>query len=330
MRFLSLALSILLPAAHIVQAAESEAIVQAHILPRYALLDSETAKLADAAEADCRPQSEALQTAYHSAFDAWIGVAHLRFGPSEQGDRAFALAFWPDPRGSTPKALGALIRDADPALDAADSFASVSIAARGFYALEYLLYDPAFKDAQTAEYQCRLITAITQDIHRNAAAIRAGWEDGYGALLAHPGNDTYRSADEATRQVFTALSTGLEFNADTRLGRPLGTFDRPRPNRAEARRSGRSLRHVVLSLASLRELAGLISDSDAELDRKFELALERADRLDDPIFAGVADPAKRFRVEALQQSVRDIRSVLSEHVGPRLGIAAGFNSMDGD
>ncbi|HBR37591.1 MAG TPA: peptidase M75, partial [Sulfitobacter pontiacus] len=48
------------------------------------------------------------------AFDAWIAVSHLRFGPSETDNRAFALAFWPDSRGATPKTLAGLITDADP------------------------------------------------------------------------------------------------------------------------------------------------------------------------------------------------------------------------
>ncbi|MEM6371485.1 MAG: imelysin family protein [Pseudomonadota bacterium] len=93
------------------------AIVQDHILPRYETLAMQTAGLAQSAVRDCSPGSTDLVAAYHGAFDAWVEVSHLRFGPSEQADRAFALAFWPDPRGSTPKAPATLIRDADPIVD---------------------------------------------------------------------------------------------------------------------------------------------------------------------------------------------------------------------
>ena len=58
-------------------------------------------------------------------------------------------------------------------------------------------------------------------------------------------------------------------------------------------------------------------------------AVQRAEELDDPLFAGVSDPQGRLRVELLQQDVDAIRSILAEEVGPALGIAAGFNSLDG-
>ena len=304
--------------------------VQNHILPRYDQLVETSAALAGAAAQDCNPTSEPLIAAYHTAFDAWVGVSHLRFGPSEADNRAFALAFWPDPRGTTPKALTQLLTDADPAVETPESFADVSIAARGFYALEYLLFDPALSDLGSAEYRCDLVQAITADIAGNAEAISADWQQSYADLMITTGNATYRSDLEAAQQLFTALSTGAEFTSQTRLGRPLGTFDQPRPNRAEARRSERSLRHVVVSLEALQDLAGQLSQQDPALAHAFDKALARAEALDDPAFAGVADPQARFRVEVLQQDVEAVRQVLAEDLGPSLGISAGFNSLDGD
>ncbi|MEM9267659.1 MAG: imelysin family protein [Pseudomonadota bacterium] len=306
------------------------AIVDTHVIPGYQALSSQSATLAQTAEQECAPTSPDLVEAYHKAFDAWVSVSHLRFGPSEEDDRAFALAFWPDPRGSTPKALATLIRDEDSVVADPQSFSTVSIAARGFYALEFLLFDPQFAGADPQSYTCTLIQAVTADIARNAADILAGWQNGYGDLMSNPGNDTYRTSTEAAQQVFTALSTGLEFTSQTRLGRPMGSFERPRPNRAEARRSERSLRHVVLSLEATQELAALLSMENPEVQQAFDDALQRANALEDPVFAGVANPIGRLRVEALQQSVERIRAILAQNVGPSLGISAGFNALDGD
>ncbi|SLN42875.1 Imelysin [Pseudoruegeria aquimaris] len=211
-----------------------------------------------------------------------------------------------------------------------EAFATVSIAARGFYALEYLLFDPQFSGAANPAYHCTLVRAVTVDIAANAAAILDDWQEGYAALMIAPGNDVYRSETEAAQQLFTAVTTGLEFTANARLGRPLGSFDAPRPNRAEARRSGRSLRHVQLSLAATRELAALVSGGNAEVDAAFAQAEERAEALADPVFAGVTDPLARFRIEALQQDIEALRRLLTERIGPSLGIAAGFNALDGD
>ena len=330
MRFVALALAALIAFPAVADQPDIRAIVAKHILPGYAALAREASELAQSAEADCSPENPGLIAAYHDAFDAWVGVSHLRFGPSEEDDRAFALAFWPDPRASTPKALAALIRETDPAVSDAQAFKTVSIAARGFYALEFLLFDPQFAPGEAPDYHCRLIQAVTTDIAMTSAAIHEGWADGYAELISDAQNDTYRTSEEAARQLFTALSTGLESTAQTRLGRPLGTFDRPRPNRAEARRSERSQRHVILSLEATRELAALISDQNAALDKAYQVALERAAGLDDPVFAGVAQPQGRFKVEVLQQNVAAIRGILAQDVGPALGISAGFNSLDGD
>ena len=327
MRFLTFLLAVFALSAF--AQADLKGAVEQHILPGFALLTERTEALAATAQTECDPASEALRTVYHDAFDAWARVSHLRFGPSETDQRAFALAFWPDPRGSTPKALSRLFAAQDPVVENADDFATVSIAARGLYALEFLLFDPQY--ANTTPYTCALIQRTTADIAQNAEAIEAEWRDTYAALLLTAGtNDTYRSEEEAARQLFTALVTGLEFTSAARLGRPLGTFEGPRPNRAEARRSGRSLRHVVLSLEATQALADHLSGQDSSLDAAFQSAFNRAATLNDPVFAGVATPSGRLRVETLQQRIDDIRDILAQQVGPSLGIAAGFNSLDGD
>ena len=224
-------------------------IVDQHILPGYRALAEESSRLAATAAERCEPQDRALRDSYIAAFDAWVRMSHLRFGPSEENDRAFALAFWPDTRGKTQKALRKLILSSDPVVDSAEEFGTVSIAARGFYALEFMLYDQEFAELGQPAYRCALIRAMATDIARLTAAIIAEWQPNYADLLRNAGsNDTYRTEAEALRQVFTSLAAGLQFASEARLGRPLGTFDRPRPRRAEARRSGRSLAHIDLSL----------------------------------------------------------------------------------
>ena len=148
----------------------------------------------------------------------------------------------------------------------------------------------------------------------------------------------YEARKDAVRELYRAVSTGLQFTSEVRLGRPLGRFDRPRPKRAEARLSGRSLRHVRLNLIALSELAGILAQDHLErapvlapvLADALADALEAASKVDDPVFAAVADPAGRFRVELLQQRVETIRHLVQGQLGPALGVAAGFNALDGD
>lgn len=329
---LILALVALLPLPAFADSTRS--IVDEHILPGFAALAETTQTLQNTAAETCT-RGDPLNTAYNAAFDAWITVSHLRFGPTEQEDRAFALAFWPDSRGATPKALSRLIANADPVVETADTYAEVSIAARGFFALEFLLYDAAFADQGDADYRCQLIQTITADIAAVSDAMQQDWQNDYAAKLIEPSADSpYRTPAEATQELFKALNTGLQFTSENRLGRPLGTFDKPRPNRAEARRSARSLRHVELSLTSLKSLALALAadapDIQEKLDQRFTKAIDVAARVDDPSFAGVADPGTRIKVEALQSAVESIRQAVALDLGPHLGVSVGFNALDGD
>ncbi|MEO1026149.1 MAG: imelysin family protein, partial [Pseudomonadota bacterium] len=68
--------------------ADIDAALNDHILPGHAALVDATANLASAAEADCTP--EAMRPAFNAAYDAWIAIGHVQFGPIE--DEALSLA----------------------------------------------------------------------------------------------------------------------------------------------------------------------------------------------------------------------------------------------
>lgn len=340
MRRIALALTLLAALPGSLFAADYGALVrdavELHILPGFERLETDTAALAAAAEATCDPDSEELRAAFHTAFDAWLLVSHLRFGPTEQDERAYALAFWPDTKGFTPKSLGQLIGDEDPAgLDPVE-FSHVSVAARGFYALEFLLYDDWVRGLGHEEYQCGLLRTIAADIHATSAEILAGWQDPWRGWLEAPGegDSPWRTDAEAAQELYKALTAGLQFTSDTRMGRPLGTFDQPRPTRAEARRSGRSLRNVVLAMEGIEALAMILSEQDPPTAAAFESAFARFDDLaadlDDPVFAGVIEPFGRLKVEIVQQSIDRVREISGAELGPFLGLDPGFNALDGD
>jgi predicted lipoprotein len=296
--------------------------VRDHVLPGYARFAEAAGALA--AVETCDP--EALRPRYQAAFDAWMGVSHLHLGPVEEDGRGLAIAFWPDPKGLGWKHQQALL--AGGALDTA-GFAEQSVAARGFFALERLLYPVGELQVDP----CPLIRATTGDLARVAGEVRDGWSTGYGDLLltaGAEGNGVFLTADEARQALFTQLVTGLEFDADARLGRPLGTFERPLPERAEAVASGRSLRNLVLSLEALKGLAVALSGDVPKSLAAFDAAIAAAEGLGDPVFAGVADPGGRLKVEILQQKVRALREVVIAELGGQLGVDVGFNSADGD
>lgn len=323
-------LTVLMMTAALPAQADIARAVQDHILPAYAKFAASSAQLRDAATADC--SIAAVRPAWNEAFDAWTAISYLRLGPVEASGRYSAIAFWPDERAATPKALNALITKADPIIETAAGVNQISVAARGFYAMEFLLYGDDF--AGQTPYSCALIRALATDLADVSQAVSDDWVTGYGNLLitaGEPGNPTYTTLDEGYQALFTALLSGLEFSADAQLGRPLGSFERPRPKQAEAWRSGRAQRNVLLSLQTLAALKATMVDAPTPLtDAAFARVIKLADGLNDPTFAGVADPGSRLKIEILQQSVFALRDVMLTEVGAVLGVGAGFNAADGD
>jgi hypothetical protein len=327
MRGLSLILSVILAASAIAGVDDA---LDDHILPGFAAFETAATGLAEAAAADCRP--EAVAPAYHDAFDAWLAVSDLRVGPSETG--ALSLSFWPDPRGSTRRTLARLIAEDDPVVRDPDGFADVSIAARGFFALDMLLFDDDMSDDTPGSVTCNLVTTIAADIAHQAEALNTAWSGDVATALREAGaegNATYLTEDEALRAIYTQILSSLEFTADTRLGLPMGTFDRPRPARAEARRSGRPLRNIMLANEAAYALATALADHDLpQTDAAYARVQAAQARIADPTFADVADPQARILLESLQRAVRDFSNAIETEVGAPLGITPGFNSQDGD
>ncbi|MDR7126786.1 imelysin family protein [Pseudotabrizicola sp. 4114] len=301
-------------------------VVADHILPGYAAFAQATADLDLQAAASCDPDT--LRPAFQTAFDAWMAVQHLHLGPVEEAGRGLAIVFWPDPKGLGRKAQLALVQG-DPAKLTPEAFADQSVAARGLTGLERLLYPTGPWPADT----CPLIRATAADLARLAAEVQGGWTSGFADQLltaGAPGNTRYLSEAEARQALFTVLVTGLAQLHDQRLGRPMGTFDRPTPERAEAVASGRSLRNVRLSLQALRALTESLTEAAPLTQAALDHAVTLTETLNDPVFAGTATPSGRLKVEVLQQAVEQARLAVLAEIGPALGVGLGFNALDGD
>lgn len=297
-----------------------------HILPGYAQFANATQNLADQSLQTC--DAVALRPAYQAAFDAWMGVQHLRFGPVEQGGLGLAIAFWPDPKGSGARAQMGLLKS-DVAQLEPSMFAKQSIAARGLFALERLLYPSAALPADP----CPLIRATAADLAHTGALVNEAWITDYAKTMltaGEAGNTTFLTRPEVRQVLFTALVSSLEFTDDNRLGRPLGSFTTPRPERAEALASGRPLRNIILSLQAEKALVEALTPDAPRTIAAFDHALGLADALNDPDLAGVAQPDTRLKVEILQQAIEALRDTVLAELGPELDVGIGFNAADGD
>lgn len=296
--------------------------------PAYARFAEAAAAMDQAAQADCSASS--LQPPYQAAWDAWAAIDYFQLGPVETDGRALAVSFWPDKKSSGQRAQQALI-DADaPVIDDPAGFATISVAARGLSGMGRLLYPPGVTGDEAV--LCRLRRATAADLARTAAAIDGDWP-AFATLLTTagaPDNSRYLTEDEALQALYTQLITGLDHLAQVRLGRPIGTADKPRPDAAEARLAGRSLRNVALSLAGLRDLAMAIHPAATDARTAFDHAITLAETLDDPVFDAVATPEGRERALELERAVLSAKLAVETDIGGALGLSVGFNSKDGD
>lgn len=304
-------------------------VVQDHIEPGLEDFAASAKALDSAAQSDCR--ATALVPGYHAAFDAWMGIADIRIGPSEAG--ALSISFWPDKKGFTTKALNQLISNEDPRIADPAHYAEISIAARGFFALERMLFDASFNDYEPGDYSCQLVQAMISDLAKQADDLMQGWQAFAPALTApgQAGNTTYLDEAEAQRAIYTQILSALEWTAATRLARPLGDTTRSRPTRAEAWRSGRSVTNAVLASEAAVHMAEALADFDLpQTQAALERVLAAAAKIEDGSLQDIDDLSHRFRLEVLQQEITGVAEAIGNEIGVPLGLTAGFNSSDGD
>lgn len=346
MRRLALALAFLLAGPALAEtdhAALARRALDQHILPGFTRLDAATRALDAAAQAACAGSgpidAAPVKAAYASAFDAWAAIQHIHFGPAEEDNNGFGIEFWPDTKGSTPRTLAALVAAADPIVDDPAAFAKESVAARGLMALDQLLFDPAAPPIEGGGYTCRLLVAITGDMTVTSGRMLARWQDPWSGLLTTagaPDNPVYLTLEEATKALYAALADGLQADIDLRLGRPLGTFDKPQPRRAEAWRSARSLPNLEASLDGLQGLFEVVfvpaigEEHARPVRNAFAGVASAVNNVAGPIDAEVATPQGRIHVEAVQSALKRVQTEVMSHVGPVVGVTSGFNALDGD
>ena len=123
------------------------ALVENHLLPRYARLAEATTRFDEAAEAFCAgtPGTDParLRESFDRAMSAWMGVHHLRFGPATYFNRDQRFHFWPQARGKVARALDRALASGGAAPDP-ERFARSSAAVQGFPAAERLIFDEGY------------------------------------------------------------------------------------------------------------------------------------------------------------------------------------------
>ena len=331
------------------------ALVESHVLPRYSRLSAAAEGFAAAARDFCAGAGETgrlrVQTRFHDAMGAWMGVQHIRFGPVDLFMRAYRFYYWPQARGKVGEAVREAITASDEAAFLPSRIVQANVAVQGLLAAELLLYGHESLDAESGPGSrgCGLLMAAAENMRTMAGEIVADWREGeasFARLVADPGpeNPYFLDHRDATLVFFKSLHDSLQLIADVKLNPVVGDAARlARPRLAESRLSGRSRDNVIDNLEALQALyrgegglglGDLARAADPKLDRllrkAFRLTIATARSIDRPLEKAATNPSLRPKAEKLAVQVRALKQIVRDRLAPALGLAVGFNALDGD
>lgn len=326
-----------------------------HVLPRYRDLTQSTTQLSDATKSYCQAPDEKklvdLQQSFHTAFDDWMRIQHIRFGPINEDSRYYKLQFWPDKHGVVRKHIKNFLNHMETENASLENLQSGSVAIQGFPAAEQLLFseaNPLLPSTSDFPQRCQLLQWVSITLAKTTQTIHQIWDDkaGFQNVIetAPAGNDDYLSDKEVSQEFLTNLQTGLKFVDESKLLDPLGKSEKkPRPKRAESWRSQRSLRNILINLQALQHLYSgkedayfeqMIKAENGELANSlqdhFQTAIQLAESVTIPLSQAVKDPTQRPKVVQLQQTIKDLRHLVEKQLTKATDINLGFNSLDGD
>jgi hypothetical protein len=307
-----------------------------------AQVDAWAAFMANRADGDV----DTLRSAYHDACDAWARTQIIRTGPIVLFLRYERFAFWPDARNGTQRALDALIASDDPNDLLPEGLATNRVAGQGLTALERLLYDGDDRAAtlsgpgEEAERRANVGLALVRNLNSIANEVLSDWVVAGGvrdSVAAGNGwNNLFADSEEVTRLFLTDLVGAFRLMHDVKLLPVLGeSIDVARPRMAEAWRSDRAQRDLVLNLEAARAMNDVFARHLGEmrraaLDESFDLSATAIAALVANLGEAAADPAQRGSVEVARDVIKATQLLIVDILPADLGITLGFNALDGD
>jgi len=330
------------------QAVTSAALARQVILPTYSRWVEADRQLAVSALAYCQDK-ETLATAradFLHAQKAWAELQPLLIGPLAEGNRTWAVQFWPDKKNLVGRQVEQLL-ETDTLIDAGH-LANASVVVQGLSAYEYILFDrtPQLADASQKARYCPLLIAIGERQKSLAEDILKSW-DSTGGMLAQMSrfpNPRYADAHEAIADLLRAQVTALD-TLKKKLGTPMGRQNKgiAQPFQADGWRSDSSLVSLHASLLASqtvwtgvdnRGLRGLLGSDQTGLVEKIDAAY--ADTLKElqadprPLAVLLADEPGRAHLTSLYDSLNIVHRLHEGDLAKALGVPLGFNANDGD
>jgi predicted lipoprotein len=315
-----------------------KALAEQYIIPGYQQLAMHTDTLRHTAKTYCESPSATsaahIQQGYIDAFLAWQSIQHIRFGPIQYLMREHRFQLWPDKRSTVSKHLAQLLNEPE---TASLNIAKKSVAVQGFSALEQLLFP------QPRLETCRVINAISINLHQMANATIADWITGeapFQQWFTQPNenNPLYATETELAGEILNNLHTQFEILITQKLARPLGKNQKKaRSKRAEGWRSGTSITALRRNIQACQTLyqhtfARELGDQPIaqQINDQFTQAIKLTETLRLPLDQAVKNPQERPKLIQLQTKLQQLHQLIKQEMATILNLSLGFNNLDGD
>lgn len=300
------------------------------LLPRYRQLADANRALASQLQQSCDDAGlAAVRQQWQQAYGSWMRVAALNWGPTAQLRSQRTIAFKPT---RTALVDSAVSRSA--ALEA-DVFDTTGTAAKGYTAIEYLLYRPAASLATPGV--CIWLQRNADDIVEHSAELQRQWQRFAARIAAGETADDLPSIQQALEEIINLTLAG-----NNELHKELSRLSSQKPELVSGQRSHSGKRLLQAQFDLLQQLlidgkrkdfalAQLLAQGPQpalaqQLRQRVAAVNKGLTQLPDDL----AQVGRSGKEKAAVQALAALLTLLEGPVADSLDITLSFNESDGD
>ena len=337
-----------------------------HIIPSYAVMQTEAQTLKDSTDVFCALLSPSnspstypsnddlviLQQNWQSFNSAWQRIQWLKVGAVVENDRLLRIQLWPDANDAVSRGVNDLI--AEQFVITAEYVSGENLGAQGIPALEYLFFPEVSSDslltATDRQKRCEVSSAIAQNLLNMSTDINADWQATGGNYQAEfvGGTGDFTSVKNAVEELTTNWLQHIEIVEDTKLNEVLGDSSLGKARDAEHYLSDKSLASISINIHSFLSIYtnddGLGFDSilvdfleqqtiNQELTTSLTSVVTQIEQINqnfESYETMLADAAGREALTNLVAEMRVLIDLIDITFTQALDLNLGFNSSDGD
>ncbi|ALD21293.1 imelysin family protein [Hymenobacter sp. DG25A] len=319
------------------------------IVPGYSALSTEATQLKAAVDAFVAAPTEATlasaRAELQQAYTAWQTVSGYEFGPAEQQMLRTSLNIYPTTTSTVESNISSGTYDLE---------ASANLSAKGFPAVDYLLYSDASATAVLARFVAqpnrgRYLQDLASNIQTKATAASTGWQ-GYASTFQKSEGTAVGSA---VGNLVNQLNSDIDMTKRAKVGIPSGRFTAgtAQPTKVEAYYSGLSLPLLKTTLQAEKALflgqnaagtnglglddyldhVGAKYNNEAlstAISRKFDEAIAATDAVQGPLSQAVTTQPQA--VGAVYQKLQELIVLTKTDMPAALGVSITYTDNDGD